>query len=118
MDSFKPIISYEKRDDDLKMFLLRIVSAIGLVFLLYQFSQDIENIESLSSGTKDTFDDLFNWGNDRFVLGKLGDGKNITKRKKSNHEIFMEALLEGDNEEKEELNKILNIDEKTAEENA
>jgi hypothetical protein len=100
----------------LKMFLLRIVSAIGIVFLIYQFSQDVENINTLSTGTGDLMDDFFNWGNDRFVMGKIGDGKNVTKKKKSNHEIFMEAILEGDTEEKEELNKILNVEEKLAEE--
>lgn len=49
--------------------------------------------------THESFDDLFNWGHDRFVMGKIGDGKNTTKRKKTNHEIFMEAILEGEQEE-------------------
>jgi len=45
--------------------------------------------------------DLFEWGNDRFVKGRIADasGKNSTKRK-SNHQIFMEAIMETDEEEK------------------
>jgi hypothetical protein len=45
--------------------------------------------------------DLFDWGHDRFVIGKLGDGANSTgiRRKKSPHEIFMEAILETGEEE-------------------
>lgn len=35
LDSFRPIVSFNKRDDDIKMFFMRIASAIGLVFLLY-----------------------------------------------------------------------------------
>ena len=38
MDSFKPLISYEKRDDDFKMIVLRVVSAIALGFFLYQLA--------------------------------------------------------------------------------
>lgn len=44
--------------------------------------------------------DLFDWGNDRFVLGKLPDKGNSTKRKKSARELFEEAIL-GTEEEKE-----------------
>ena len=45
-------------------------------------------------------DDLFNWGNDKFVLGKLPDRGNSTRRKKSARELFEEALL-GEPEEQE-----------------
>jgi hypothetical protein len=39
--------------------------------------------------------DLFDWGNDKFVLGKLPDAnKNGTRRKKTHQEIFMEAILD------------------------
>jgi len=46
--------------------------------------------------------DLFEWGNDRFVMGKIADGsgKNGTARKKTAHEIFMEAIMETDEEVK------------------
>lgn len=61
---------------------------------------DPENLDSLTSGTAGSIDDLFYWGHDRFVMGKITDGKNSTvKRKKTNHEIFMEAIMEGESEE-------------------
>lgn len=45
-------------------------------------------------------DDLFNWGNDKFVLGRALEHKTangtVIKRKKSPQEIFMEAILEED----------------------
>jgi len=46
--------------------------------------------------------DLFEWGNDRFVVGRIADGsgKNGTARKKTAHEIFMEAIMETDDEVK------------------
>ncbi len=48
-------------------------------------------------------DDLFNWGNDRFVLGRIADKSgNGTLRKKSAREIFEDALFDGDDQEKKE----------------
>jgi hypothetical protein len=81
------------------MFLLRIASAIGLVFLIYQLAQEPENIDNLSSFSKDSFNDLFAWGENKFVLGNSDINKNGTKRKKSYHETFMEAIMEGEEEE-------------------
>jgi len=34
MDSFRPLLSFERRDDDVKMFILRLVSAVSLVFFV------------------------------------------------------------------------------------
>jgi hypothetical protein len=39
-------------------------------------------------------DDMFNWGNDRFVLGQIGHsggGNSTLKKKKTAREVFMEA---------------------------
>lgn len=87
MDSFRPLLSFERRQDDMKMVLLRIVSAAALVFFVIQLAKEPENLEGLSSFTNDSMNDLFNWGNDRFVLGKLADnsgsGNGTAKRKKS-----------------------------------
>jgi hypothetical protein len=50
-------------------------------------------------------DDLFNWGNDRFVLGRqIADksGNSTAKRKKTPQEIFMEAILEEEEPKKKE----------------
>lgn len=34
MDSFRPALSFERRDDDIKMVILRIVSAVALAFFV------------------------------------------------------------------------------------
>jgi hypothetical protein len=97
MDSFKPLISYEKREDDFKMIVLRVVSAVALIFFLYQLAQEPQNLDSLTSFADESMNDLFNWGNDRFVLGRqIADksGNSTGKRKKSPQEIFMEAILD------------------------
>ena len=50
-------------------------------------------------------DDLFNWGNDRFVLGRqIADksGNSTVKRKRTPQEIFMEAILDEEEPKKEE----------------
>lgn len=75
---------------------VRVLSAISLVFLVYLFSKEPENLEGLSSFTNDSMNDLFNWGNDRFVLGRIEDksGNGTAKRKKTPQQIFMEAILE------------------------
>ena len=54
--------------------------------------------------------DLFNWGNDKFVLGRqIADhsGNSTVKRKKTPQEIFMEAILDEEEEKpKQEENKV------------
>ena len=50
-------------------------------------------------------DDLFNWGNDRFVLGRqIADksGNSTAKRKKTPQEIFMEAILDEEEPKKQQ----------------
>jgi hypothetical protein len=69
MDSFRPALSFEWRQDDVKMYLLRIVSAISLVYFIYLLGKEPENLDSIASFTNENINDLFNWGNDRFVLG-------------------------------------------------
>jgi hypothetical protein len=69
MDSFRPLLSFEKRDDDVKMFILRLVSAVSLVFFVFQLAKEPDNLDNLASFTNENLNDLFNWGNDRFVLG-------------------------------------------------
>lgn len=94
LQSFVPLYSFEKRDDDFMMVILRILSAIGLVFLLYMLAQEPANIDEITNFTNENLQDLFNWGNDRFVLGRIADTSNTTNKKKSAREIFMEAILD------------------------
>lgn len=78
------------------MFVLRLVSAVSLIYFTLQLAKEPENLEGLASFTNESMNDLFNWGNDRFVLGRLADhgGNSTIKRKKSPQEIFMEAILD------------------------
>lgn len=99
MDSFRPLLSFERRSDDLKMYILRLASAIALVFFVLQLAKEPENLDNLASFADEGFNDLFNWGNDKFVLGRQisgPSGNSTMKRKKSPQEIFMEAILEDD----------------------
>jgi translocation protein SEC62 len=105
IESFFPLYQFEKRGDDMKMVGVRILSAISLVFLVYLFSKEPENLEGLSSFTNDSMNDLFNWGNDRFVLGRIEDKSGVNgtaKRKKTPQQIFMEAILEEEEPPKQE----------------
>ena len=62
--------------------------------------------------------DIFDWGNDRFVLGKLPDSGNSTKKKKTARELFEEAIL-GEPEEQEfkEFKKDLDQEENSDKDN-
>lgn len=92
------------RKDDYKMILLRIVSAISLVFFIYQLAKEPSNIDDIASFTNENINDLFNWGNDRFVLGQLPSsaGSGGLKKKKSPQEIFMEAILDPESLDEEQ----------------
>ena len=83
------------------MYIIRLISAVSLIFLFYQLAQDPENLGDLASFSKDGMNDLFDWGNDRFVLGKLPDASgNSNVKKKSARQLFEEAIL-GEPEEEE-----------------
>ena len=87
------------------MKLMRVGSFIALVFFVYMLSKEPENLDSLRSFADDSMNDFFNWGNDKFVLGRqIADhsGNSTVKRKKTPQEIFMEAILEEDEPPKEE----------------
>ena len=62
--------------------------------------------------------DLFNWGNDRFVLGRqIADhsGNSTVKRKKTPQEIFMEAILDEEEEKPKQEEKKLEEEPKETE---
>ena len=65
--------------------MLRIASAIALIFFVIQLAKEPENLDNIASFTNENLNDLFNWGNDRFVLGQLADKANNStmKRRKS-----------------------------------
>ena len=103
LDSFRPLLSFERRDDDVKMYVVRLFSAIATIYIFWQLAQEPDNLDSLAKFGSESVNDLFDWGNDRFVLGKLPEhsGGNATKRKLSPHEIFMQAIIEEEEESKQ-----------------
>ena len=84
---------------------MRIGSAIALVFFVIQLAKEPDNLDGLRSFADDSMTDLFNWGNDKFVLGRqIADhsGNSTIKRKKTPQEIFMEAILDEEEEKPKE----------------
>ena len=68
------------------MILMRVGSAIALIFFVIQLAKEPDNLDSLRSFADDSMTDLFNWGNDKFVLGRqIADhsGNSTVKRKKT-----------------------------------
>ena len=84
---------------------MRVGSAIALIFFVIQLAKEPDNLDSLRSFADDSMTDLFNWGNDKFVLGRqIADhsGNSTVKRKKTPQEIFMEAILDEEEPPKQE----------------
>ena len=65
-------------------------------------------MDSFKSFADDSMTDFFNWGNDKFVLGRqIADhsGNSTVKRKKTPQEIFREAILDDEEPPKQETPK-------------
>lgn len=110
--SFMPLYSFERRDDDTSMVIIRLVSAVSLVYFVHQLSQEPQNIDDLYNLAGSGMTDLFEWGNQRLVYGQLGgsgmeDGR---PRKKTAQEIFMESLMGEDEEEQKESEQGDNVE--------
>ena len=69
LDSFWPILEVGKRDDmfDLRMLVVRIVSAIAISYGVQEFLADPENIESVVSGSNEIWDEMYDWGHHKFM---------------------------------------------------
>ena len=81
-------------------------------------AKEPDNLDSLKSFADDSMTDLFNWGNDRFVLGRqIADhsGNSTVKRKKTPQEIFMEAILDEEEEKPKQEEKKLEEEPKETE---
>lgn len=94
MDSFKPMLDVEKREDmfDLRMFVLRIASAGAIFYGASEFLKEPENLENLLSGSGEVWNDMFEWGQNKF----LGNPDNSTQvqMKKSARQIYAEAFMD------------------------
>jgi hypothetical protein len=64
MDSFRPILDVEKREDmfDIRMTLLRVASAASIFYAGTEFLKDPQNLDDLLSGSTNAWDEVFEWG--------------------------------------------------------
>ena len=97
LDSFWPILEVGKRDDmfDVRMLVVRIVSAIAIYYGCQEFMLDPENIESVVSGSTEIWDEMYDWGHHKF-MGTVDPNQQI-EVKKSARQIYAEAFMEDEN---------------------
>ena len=64
MDSFRPFLEVEKRQDmfDIRMLLVRIASAFAIFYGVSEFMKEPENLDNLLSGGGEIWNDVFEWG--------------------------------------------------------
>jgi len=69
LDSFKPVLEAGRREDmfDLRMLVLRIASAFAIFFGVTEFMKEPQNLEDLLSGSGEIWDDVFEWGQNKFL---------------------------------------------------
>ena len=111
-DSFLPVWSYEVREDwnDFKSIIFRMVSGSLLVYMLWQFCQDEQNIADLQDLAENGLTDLFEYGAE-FVIGgnALGDGKPKDNTTDTRQETFAEKT-------RRNLDKVKDVDDLEQEE--
>lgn len=95
-DSFRPFYSIEKRDDmfSFQMVIVRVVSACAIIYCGLEFIKDPENVSGLIEGSSEIYDEVFEWGQNKF-LG-IPDNSTAVNIKKSAREIYDEAFGEHD----------------------
>ena len=69
MDSFRPVLTVEKREDmfDWKMGIVRIVSCVMIVNGGLEFIKEPQKWEDLKSGAGEAYSDVFGWGQNKFL---------------------------------------------------
>lgn len=94
MDSFRPLLDVEKREDmfDIRMLLLRIASLGAIYYGASEFMKEPENLDNLLSGSSEVWNDMFEWGQNKF-LG-IPDNSTVIQTKKSARQIYAEAFME------------------------
>ena len=97
LDSFWPLLSCEKREDmfDVRMLVLRIISAIAISYGVQEFMADPENLDNVMSGGQEIWDEMYDWGHHKF-MGTVDPNQQI-EVKKSARQIYAEAFMEDEN---------------------
>ena len=97
LDSFVPFLSCEKREDmfDLRMLLVRVVSAIAIAYGAQEFMSDPENLDQVVAGGQELWDEMYDWGHHKF-MGTVDPNQQI-EVKKSARQIYAEAFMDDEN---------------------
>ena len=69
LDSFWPILAINIRDDmfDFRMLLVRIASIVAIFYCGQEFMSDPENLESVMAGSSELIDEMYGWGQHKFM---------------------------------------------------
>ena len=94
MDSFVPFLEYGKREDmfDVRYAILRVASVVGIFYMGAEFMKEPENLENLMQGSGEIWNDVFEWGQNKF-LG-VPDNSTAIQLKKSARQIYAEAFMD------------------------
>ena len=74
------------------MLLLRLASAFAIYYGATEFLKEPQNLESLLSGGGEIINEVFEWGQNKF-LG-VPDNSTMIQTKKSARQIYAEAFME------------------------
>lgn len=77
---------------DFRMLLLRLASAFAIYYGATEFLREPQNLDSLLSGSGDLINEVFEWGQNKF-LG-VADNSTMLQTKKSARQIYAEAFME------------------------
>jgi hypothetical protein len=89
-----PFLEYGKREDmfDVRYAILRVASVVGIFYMGAEFMKEPENLENLMQGSGEIWNDLFEWGQNKF-LG-VPDNSTAIQLKKSARQIYAEAFMD------------------------
>lgn len=94
LDSFFPLWEGYRREDmfEIRMGIVRVASAFCLFYSASEFLKEPENLDNLMSGSTEVWNDVFEWGQNKF-LG-VPDNTTAIQTKKSARQIYAEAFME------------------------
>ena len=77
---------------DIRYAILRMASVVGIFYMGAEFMKEPENLENLMQGSGEIWNDVFEWGQNKF-LG-VPDNSTAIQLKKSARQIYAEAFMD------------------------
>ena len=77
---------------DVRYAILRVASVVGIFYMGAEFMKEPENLENLMQGSGEIWNDVFEWGQNKF-LG-VPDNSTAIQLKKSARQIYAEAFMD------------------------